>query len=182
VVIGAISYLTRRIPATQIAAARPREGAAGLRLAPGSRDAGRRTWTWRCWSLAGSDGDHSTGLTNIHLRGGCLATTFGRRDRQLGTSSSVVTSRAGSANPRTHFSEAFVLYFVPYPRVTVRRSLALRNARYHPAARTPWIFASRGGSSLEQGRPRASAQSGDFPFGGYVIGIQNEEHVEARRS
>ena len=30
--------------------------------------------------------------------------------RERGTSSSVVASRPGSANPRTHFSDAFVLY------------------------------------------------------------------------
>ena len=45
---------------------------------------------------------------------------------QPGTNSSVVSARAGSANPSTHFREAFVLYFSPNATVTASRMRALR--------------------------------------------------------
>lgn len=45
---------------------------------------------------------------------------------QLGTNSSVVSARAGSANPSTHFRDAFVLYFLPNATVTASRMHALR--------------------------------------------------------
>jgi len=40
---------------------------------------------------------------------------------QLGTNSSVVSTRAGSANPSTHFLDAFVSYFSPNAAVTASR-------------------------------------------------------------
>src|SRR5262249_10280937 len=56
---------------------------------------------------------------------------------QPGTSSSVVRTRAGSANPSTHFRDAFVLYFSPSATVTASRMRALRTSLARTGTSSP---------------------------------------------